>query len=173
MDKFFIFGHVTHNTPITTKRQYKIQKWLARSNYWCNGEYNGRLNCLNRMMQATIVICLCILGKCSSWGCVTMTYDIRQFNVWRACFPSLQVHRFYTSKVQAIYYYWNLKAMVFRKLPNLVSRQAKGATSNETANIQSSSDNESTLAYSPRSSPTAHNVLVTVVTKRKMSKRKM
>ena len=63
--------------------------------------------------------------------------------------------------------------MVFRKLPNLVSRQAKGATSNETANIQSSSDNESTLAYSLRSSPTAHNVLVIVVTKRKMSKRKM
>ena len=56
--------------------------------------------------------------------------------------------------------------MVFRKLRNLVSRQAQTAVSNETANTQPSSDDEQaepTLVCSPRSSPTAVEVPVTVV----------
>ena len=56
--------------------------------------------------------------------------------------------------------------MVFRKLRNLVSRQAEAVASKETANTQPSSDDkqpEPTLARSPRSSPTAAEVTVTVV----------
>ena len=57
--------------------------------------------------------------------------------------------------------------MVFRKLRNLVARQAQAAASKETANTQPSSDDEqpeSFLARSPRSSPTPTEVPVTVVT---------
>ena len=57
--------------------------------------------------------------------------------------------------------------MVFRKLRNLVARQALAAASKETANTQSSSDDEQselTLVRSPRPSPTAPEVRVTVVT---------
>ena len=57
--------------------------------------------------------------------------------------------------------------MVFRKLRNLVARQAQAAASKETANTQPSSDDEqpeSSLARSPRSSPTPTEVPVTVVT---------
>ena len=57
--------------------------------------------------------------------------------------------------------------MVFRKLRNLVSRQAQAAASKETANTQPSSDDkqlEPTLVRSPRSSPTAAEVPVTVIT---------
>ena len=64
--------------------------------------------------------------------------------------------------------------MVFRKLRNLVPRQAQAAASKETANTQPSSDDEqpeSILARSPRSSPTPTKVPVTVVTN-KGNKRK-
>ena len=57
--------------------------------------------------------------------------------------------------------------MVFRKLRNLVARQAQAAASKETANTQPSSDDEqpeSFLARSPRSSPTPTEVPVTFVT---------
>ena len=57
--------------------------------------------------------------------------------------------------------------MVFRKLRNLVSRQEQAAASKETANIQQSSNDEqpeTTLVCSPRSSPIAVEVPVTVVT---------
>ena len=57
--------------------------------------------------------------------------------------------------------------MVFRKLLNLVSWQEQAAASKETANAQPSSDDEQpepTLVCSPRSSPTAVEVPVTVVT---------
>ena len=64
--------------------------------------------------------------------------------------------------------------MVFRRLQNLVSRQAQGAASKETANTQPWSDDEQlepTLVCSHGSSPTAVEVPVTVVTK-KDNKRK-
>ena len=64
--------------------------------------------------------------------------------------------------------------MVFRRLQNLVSRQAQAAVSKETANTQPSSDGEQpepTLVCSPDSSPTAVAVSVTVVTN-KGNKRK-
>ena len=54
--------------------------------------------------------------------------------------------------------------MVFRKLRNLVSRQAQAAASRETENTQPSSDGEQpepALVCSPRSSPTAAEVSVT------------
>ena len=57
--------------------------------------------------------------------------------------------------------------MVFRKLRNLVARQAQAAAPKEIANTQPSSDDEqpeSFLAHSPRSSPTPTEVPVTVVT---------
>ena len=57
--------------------------------------------------------------------------------------------------------------MVFRKLRNLVARQAQAAASKETANTQPLSDDEQPepfLARSPRSSPTSTEVPVTVVT---------
>ena len=56
--------------------------------------------------------------------------------------------------------------MVFRKLRNLVARQAQAAASKETANTQQSSDDEQPepfLARSPRSSLTPTEVPVTVV----------
>ena len=64
--------------------------------------------------------------------------------------------------------------MIFRKLRNPVSRQAQAAASNETANTQPSSDDEQpepTLVRSSRSSPTAGEIPVTVVTN-KAHKRK-
>ena len=64
--------------------------------------------------------------------------------------------------------------MVFRKLRNLVARQAQAAASKETANTQPSSDDEqpeSFVARSPRSSQTRTEVPVTVVTN-KIHKRK-
>ena len=57
--------------------------------------------------------------------------------------------------------------MVFRKLRNLVVRQAQAAASKETANNQPSSDDEQPepiLVRSPCSLPTAAEVLVTDVT---------
>ena len=57
--------------------------------------------------------------------------------------------------------------MAFRKLRSLVSRQAQAAASKETTNIQPSSDDEQpepTLVCSPRSSATADEVPITVVT---------
>ena len=57
--------------------------------------------------------------------------------------------------------------MVFRKLPNLVSRQAQSPASKETANNQPSSDDEQPepiLICSPCFLPTAAEVPVTVVT---------
>ena len=87
-----------------------------------------------------IVFYLCIHGKCNPWDYVTMTCDLRLFQVWRACF--LQVHRFYTSKTQLTCYDLNLKAMVFRKLRNLVVRQAQTAASKETLNNQPSSEDK-------------------------------
>ena len=57
--------------------------------------------------------------------------------------------------------------MVFRKLRNLVARQAQTAASKETANNQSSSNDEQPepiLVRSPCSLPTAAEVSVTVVT---------
>ena len=57
--------------------------------------------------------------------------------------------------------------MVFRKLRNLVVRQAQAAASKETANNQPSSDDEQPepiLVRSPCSLPTAAEVPVTVVT---------
>ena len=58
--------------------------------------------------------------------------------------------------------------MVFRKVRNLVARQAQAAAgSKETANTQPSSDDEqpeSISVRSPRSSLTAPEVPVTVVT---------
>ena len=65
--------------------------------------------------------------------------------------------------------------MVFRRLQNLVSRQAQAAASKETANTQPSSDDEQpepNLVCSPGSSPTAVEILVIVVTN-KSNKRKM
>ena len=56
--------------------------------------------------------------------------------------------------------------MVFRKLRNLVSRQAQPAASKETATNQPSSDEEQPepiLVRGPCSLPTATEVLVTVV----------
>ena len=64
--------------------------------------------------------------------------------------------------------------MVFRRLRNLVLRQAQAAASKETANTQPSSDDEQpepTLFCSPSSSPTAVEVPVTVATN-KGNKRK-
>ena len=78
-----------------------------------------------------------------------------------------QVHRFYTSKTQAICYSYNLNAMVFRKLRNVVARQAQAAVSTETANNQPLSDDkqpEPILVCSPCSLPTVAEVPVTVVT---------
>ena len=78
-----------------------------------------------------------------------------------------QVHRFYTSKTQAICYSYNLNAMVFRKLQNLVARQAQATVSTETANNQPSSDDqqpEPILVCSFCSLPTVAEVPVTVVT---------
>ena len=57
--------------------------------------------------------------------------------------------------------------MVFRKLRNLVARQAQAAASKQTANTQPSSDDEQPkpfLSRSPHSSPTPTEVPVTVVT---------
>ena len=57
--------------------------------------------------------------------------------------------------------------MAFRKLRNLVARQAQEAASKETANTQPSSDDEQPepfLARSPRSSPTPTEFPVTAVT---------
>ena len=57
--------------------------------------------------------------------------------------------------------------MVFRKLQNLVVRQAQAAASKETAINQPSSDDEQSkpiLVRSPCSSPTAAEVPATVVT---------
>ena len=57
--------------------------------------------------------------------------------------------------------------MVFRKLRNLVVRQAQAAASKETANNQPSSDDEQPepiSVSSPCSSPTAAGVPATVVT---------
>ena len=57
--------------------------------------------------------------------------------------------------------------MVFRKLWNLVSRKAQAASSKETANTQTSSDDEQpepALVRRPCSLPTAAEVPVTVVT---------
>ena len=57
--------------------------------------------------------------------------------------------------------------MIFRKLRNLVARQAQAAASKETANTQPSSDDEqpeSFLARSPLSPSTPTEVPVTVVT---------
>ena len=54
--------------------------------------------------------------------------------------------------------------MVFRKLRNLVARQAQAIASKETANTQPSSDDEQPepfLALSPRSSPTSTEIPVT------------
>ena len=59
------------------------------------------------------------------------------------------------------------KAMVFRKLRNLVSRKAQAAASNYTANTLPSSDDEQpepTLVCSPCSLPTAVDIPVTVLT---------
>ena len=57
--------------------------------------------------------------------------------------------------------------MVFRRLQNLVLRQAQAAASKETANTQPSSDDEQpepTLVCSPGSSPTAVEVPAITVT---------
>ena len=65
--------------------------------------------------------------------------------------------------------------MVFRKLWNLVSRKAQAASSKETANTQTSSDDEQpepALVRSPCSLPTAAEVPVTAVTNKGL-KRKM
>ena len=64
--------------------------------------------------------------------------------------------------------------MVFRKLPNLVSTQPQEAASKEKANSQPSSDDEQLkpiLVINTRSSPTAAEVSVTVVSN-KSCKRK-
>ena len=65
--------------------------------------------------------------------------------------------------------------MVFGKLRNLVARQVQGAASKETANTQPSSDDEKsepTLVCSPRSSPTAPEVPVTVVTNKRHKRKR-
>ena len=65
--------------------------------------------------------------------------------------------------------------MVFRKLQNLVSRQAQAAASKETANIQPSSDDEQpepTLLCSPRPPATADEVLITVVANKSRKKKR-
>ena len=85
----------------------------------------------------------------------------------KGVFSASQVHWFYTSKTQAICYNIILKAMVFRRLRNLVVRQAQAAASKETANNQPSSDDEQPepiLVRSPCSLPTAAEVPATVVT---------
>ena len=65
--------------------------------------------------------------------------------------------------------------MVFRKLQNLVSRQAQAAASKETANIQPSSDDEQpepTLLCSPRPPATADEILITVVANKSRKKKR-
>ena len=72
-------------------------------------------------------------------------------------FSVAPVHRIYTSKTQAICYIYYLKGMVFRKLRNLISRQAQEAASKDTAKTQPWSDGkqpEPVLVCRPRSSPT-------------------
>ena len=65
-----------------------------------------------------------------------LSYEGRVF-----CITSPSVlHQQDTSYLQQL----NLKAMVFRKLQNLASRQANAAVSKETANTQTSSDGEQT-----------------------------
>ena len=100
-----------------------------------------------------------------------MTYGYLRYEglVFRITSPSFS-HYQDTSYLQQL----NLKAIVFRRLRNHVSRQAQAAASKETANTQPSSDDEQpepTLVCSPGSSPTAVEVRVTVVTN-KGNKRK-
>ena len=87
-----------------------------------------------------IVIYLCIHGKCNSWDYVKMARDVWLFRVWRARFPRQKSIDFTLTrhKLCAIAKY--LKIMIFRKLLNLVSRQALAPASKETANTQPSSD---------------------------------
>ena len=65
--------------------------------------------------------------------------------------------------------------MAFRKLPNLVARQAQAAAFKETANTQPSSDDEQpkpTLFCSLRSLPTSPEVHDTVVTNKRHKRKR-
>ena len=93
---------------------------------------------------------------------VTYGYLRYEGRVFRILSPSIlhQQEKSYPLQLKS-------KSYVFRKLQNLVSRQAQAAAFKETANTQLSLDDkqpEQTLFCSPRSLPTADKVPATFVT---------